>query len=56
MNMQSFIRRLCRSQIPNHSAVILVAPVALAWSDLAICGEIHKAARDGDVAKVQALL
>jgi ankyrin repeat protein len=30
--------------------------VALAWSGLAFCGEIHDAARDGDLAKVKALL
>ena len=31
-------------------------PVALAWSSLAFRGEIHDAARKGDLAKVKALL
>ena len=30
--------------------------VALAWSNVAFSGEIHDAARDGDVEKVKALL
>ena len=34
----------------------MVALVALTWNSFAICGEIHDAARDGDVAKIKALL
>jgi ankyrin repeat protein len=30
--------------------------VALAWSSLAFCGEIHDAAKSGDLVKVKALL
>ena len=30
--------------------------VALVWSSLAFCGEIHDAAKDGDLEKVKALL
>jgi ankyrin repeat protein len=30
--------------------------VALAWSSLAFCGEIHDAAKSGDLEKVKALL
>jgi hypothetical protein len=30
--------------------------IALAWSSLAFCGEIHDAIRNGDLARVQALL
>ena len=33
-----------------------VALVVLSWTGIAFCGEIHDAARDGDVAKVTALL
>jgi len=45
--------RLCSSPIRRRAAVLLVA---LAWSSLAFCGEIHQAARIGDLAKVEALL
>jgi ankyrin repeat protein len=45
--------RLCSSPIPLRVAGLLVA---LAWSSLAFCGEIHQAARNGDLAKVEALL
>ena len=53
MNMHSFFSRLCHSPIPRRAAVMLVA---LAWSSLAFCGEIHDAAKDGDLEKVKALL
>jgi ankyrin repeat protein len=52
-NMRSFFSRLCRSQIFRRAAVTLVA---LAWSSLAFCGEIHHAAASGDLEKVKALL
>ena len=38
---------------PKLPAVTLVA---LVWSCLAFCGEIHDAAEDGDLEKVKALL
>jgi ankyrin repeat protein len=52
-SMQSFFTQLCPSPIPRRPAVLLVA---LAWSGLAFCGEIHDAAKAGDLAKVRALL
>jgi ankyrin repeat protein len=36
--------------------LLTVTLVALVWSCLAFCGEIHDAARDGDLEKVKALL
>jgi hypothetical protein len=45
--------RLCHSPIPRCAAVLLVA---LAWSSLAFGGEIHNAAKNGDMEKVKALL
>jgi len=36
--------------------VVVVLVVALAWSSLAFCGEIHEAAKNGDLARVKALL
>ncbi len=51
--MRSLFSRLCRSSIPRLAAVL---PVALAWSNLAVCGEIHDAAANGDVAQARALL
>ena len=45
--------RLCHLHTPRLAAVLLVA---LAWSSPAFCGEIHDAARDGDLAKATAWL
>ena len=42
--------------IPRRAAVALVVLATLAWSNLAFCGAIHDAARDGDMARVKALL
>ncbi len=42
------------STIPRR--VTLVALLALVWSSLAFCGEIHEAAQSGDLEKVKALL
>ena len=53
MNTHSFFSRICRSPIPRRAAVTLVA---LAWSSLAFCGEIHDAAAFGQLEKVKALL
>ncbi|HKW28259.1 MAG TPA: ankyrin repeat domain-containing protein [Verrucomicrobiae bacterium] len=53
MNRNSFFSRICHSQILRLATVLLVA---LAWSSLAFCGEIHDAAMAGDLAKVKALL
>jgi ankyrin repeat protein len=54
--MHSFFSRLSHSPIPHRTAVTLVTLIVLAWSSLAFCGEIHDAARAGDLAKVKALL
>jgi len=51
--MDAFLNRLRHSPILRLTAVMLVA---LAWSSPAFCGEIHDAARDGDLKKVKALL
>ena len=51
--MHSFLSRLCHAPIRRRAVVMLVA---LAWSSLAFCGEIHDAARAGDLGKVKALL
>jgi ankyrin repeat protein len=53
MNRHSFLSRFCHSLIPRRAAVTLIA---LAWSSLAFGGEIHDAARIGDLAKVKVLL
>jgi ankyrin repeat protein len=45
--------RLCHSPIARSAAVLLIA---LAWSRLAFCGEIHDAALNGNLARVNALL
>ena len=37
-----------------HRAIVLM--IILAWSSLAFCGEIHEAAKGGDLEKVKALL
>ena len=52
-NTHLFFSRFCHRSIPSFAAVMLVA---LAWSSLAFCGEIHDAARAGNVGKVSALL
>jgi ankyrin repeat protein len=52
MNTRSFVNRLRHSPIP----IVAVALLAWACSSLAFCGEIHVAARNGDLANVQALL
>jgi ankyrin repeat protein len=53
VNTHSLFTRLCHSPIPRRAAVLLVV---LAWSSLAFGGEIHDAARNGDLEKVKALL
>ena len=53
MNINTFLRRLFHSPIPRLATVTLFA---LTWSSLAFCGEIHDAAKAGDLAKVKALL
>ncbi len=54
--MRSFVGRLFQSQVSGRAAFTLTALVALAWSTLAFCDEIHDAVKDGDLAKIQALL
>jgi len=51
--MRSFFSRFCHSPILRRTAVLLIA---LAWSSLAFCDEIHDAAGNGDLDKVKALL
>jgi serine/threonine-protein phosphatase 6 regulatory ankyrin repeat subunit B len=53
MNTNSIFSRFCHIPILRLAAVILVA---LAWSNLAFCGEIHDAAKQGDLEKVKSLL
>ena len=53
MNAHSFSSRVCNSSIRPCAAVLLPA---LTWSSLAFCGEIHRAARAGDLENVKALL
>jgi ankyrin repeat protein len=55
-NRHLFFSGFAHSSIPRRAAVTMFALVALAWSSLSFCGEIHNAARDGDLVKVQALL
>ena len=43
------------NRLPTFRLVAVIL-VVLAWSKLAFCGEIHNAARAGDLAKVKALL
>ena len=50
-NMKALIRY--HSHIFRRAAVVLVV---LAWSSFACCGEIHDAAKNGDLDKVKALL
>jgi hypothetical protein len=51
--MKHFFRTLSIFPVFRRAAVILVA---LAWSNLAFCGEIHDAAKAGDLEKVKSLL
>jgi hypothetical protein len=51
--MCSFFSGLCHSPILRRAAVTLVA---LAWTTLAFGGEIHDAAKSGDLEKVKTLL
>jgi hypothetical protein len=53
MGIISFLNQLVHSSIPRISIVMLIA---LACSIPAFCGEIHDAAKAGDLAKVKALL
>lgn len=56
MNTGSSSGRNFHFPIPSRAALIVVVLAVLAWSSPAFCGEIHDAARNGDLAKVQALL
>jgi ankyrin repeat protein len=53
MKIKSFLSRLSH---PPISLLAIVTLIALAWSIPAFCGEIHDAAKAGDLAKVKALL
>jgi len=52
-NAHTFFSRSCHSLIPRRVALMLIL---LAGSTLAFCGEIHDAAKAGDLEKVKALL
>jgi len=53
MNTRSLFPRFCYSPIVRLATVMLVA---LGWSSLALCGEIHDAAKNGDLGRVKALV
>ena len=53
METHSFFNRFCHLPVLRLAAVTLVA---LAWGSLAFGGEIHDAAKGGDVEKIKALL
>ena len=53
MNMRSLFPRFCYSPIVRLATVMLIA---LGWSSLAFCGEIHDAAKNGDLGRVKALV
>ncbi|MGA2109022.1 MAG: ankyrin repeat domain-containing protein, partial [Syntrophorhabdales bacterium] len=56
IKVHSFFSRFCRPPVLRFAVVTLVALLALAWGSPAFCGEIHDAAEQGDVRKVEALL
>ncbi len=56
MNTRSFVSRNRNSSLLRSAPVMLAWLLALPWGSPAFCGEIHDAARNGDVAKVRALL
>jgi ankyrin repeat protein len=51
--MNPLFYRICHFPILRQAAFTLFA---LAWSNLAFCGEIHDAAKSGDLEKIKALL
>jgi ankyrin repeat protein len=53
MKIDSFLNRFSHSPIPRLAIVMLIA---MACSTPIFCGEIHDAAKAGDLAKVKALL
>lgn len=53
MRISYFLSRFFQSAIPRQAAMTLFA---LAWSILVFCGEIHDAAKAGNIEKVRALL
>jgi len=53
MNIGTFRSGFLHYPIVHFATLMLFA---LAWSSLAFCGEIHEAAKQGDLAKVEALL
>jgi len=56
MNPHSWFYRTLSFSRCSCTAVVVVVVVVLTWSNSAFCDEIHDAAADGDLAKVQALL
>jgi ankyrin repeat protein len=55
MKINIFFSRICHVSLPRR-ALMMFLLITLAWNSLAFCGEIHDAARDGDLGKVKALL
>ncbi len=53
MGSNSFFSNLFHSSIHGRALVVLAV---LAWSNVAFCGEIHDAARSGDLEKIKALV
>jgi ankyrin repeat protein len=53
MNTHSGFARLCHRPVSRRVAALLIA---LGWSSLAFCGEIHDAAQADDLEQVKALL
>ena len=54
--MRSFLPGFCYSPISLLAYVALFALFSLAWATSAFCGEIHEAAADCEIARVQSLL
>jgi uncharacterized protein len=53
MNTRPLFPRFCYSPIVRLATVMLVA---LGWRSFAFCGEIHDAAKNGDLGRVKALV
>jgi len=56
MGLRSFFGRRVSFPISRSAPALVALLVALAWSTPAFGDEIHDAAKNGDLAKVQALL
>ncbi len=54
--IHAFFNQFHYSLISRHIGAMLVVLLTLVWSSLAFGGEIHDAAENGDLTKVEALL